>query len=259
MKALRQQVERAVRPVRSSQRTKDRMRAELLEHLESLYNQELARSGDEAAALDAATRRFGDTSELTGELQASVPQLEQWAFLSLPGSRWSQRRREEAIGAWILRTTTAGSLASGVGLTLVVAALAGFENKLNRLAPVAVFLLAVLVLMWFSLVSMFWCCELLRREVERDDQHVTRIIRRIRIVALVLLSICSSAVAPVILVVMIRMTSPHPLFSTGEALLGCVGWVLLMGVLLPIQVRDWIIADRRFESWDSLDLEADLF
>jgi hypothetical protein len=45
MTALREHVERAVRPVRALVRRKDRMREELLAHLASLVDEERARCG----------------------------------------------------------------------------------------------------------------------------------------------------------------------------------------------------------------------
>jgi hypothetical protein len=81
MKELKICVERAVRPVRASSRHKDRMREELLAHLQELYNEELARLGDPSAALEQAARRFGDPAELRGELQQSVPLMERWLFV----------------------------------------------------------------------------------------------------------------------------------------------------------------------------------
>ncbi|MDB5307834.1 MAG: Clp amino terminal protein [Gemmataceae bacterium] len=65
-------VERAVRPVRSGPRRKMRMREELLAHLTGIYEQELARLGDEPAARAEAARRFGDPAGLTADLQAAV-------------------------------------------------------------------------------------------------------------------------------------------------------------------------------------------
>ena len=53
-------VERAVRPVLAGPARKLRMREELLAHLTGIYEEELARAGDEAAARAEAVRRFGD-------------------------------------------------------------------------------------------------------------------------------------------------------------------------------------------------------
>jgi hypothetical protein len=49
------------------------MREELLAHLGAIYDQELTRLHDPAAALEAAADRFGDPAELSHELQNSLP------------------------------------------------------------------------------------------------------------------------------------------------------------------------------------------
>lgn len=65
-------VERAVRPVEAGPKKKTRMREEMLVHLTGVYEEELARLGDEQAARAEAVRRFGDPAALTAELQAST-------------------------------------------------------------------------------------------------------------------------------------------------------------------------------------------
>jgi len=69
---LKAVVERAVRPIRASMVRKRRMREELLDHLVTIYEEELGRLGDEEAALEQAKRRFGDPADLTKELRASL-------------------------------------------------------------------------------------------------------------------------------------------------------------------------------------------
>src|SRR5262249_45587334 len=67
-------VERAVRPVRASFARKRRMREELLAHISGVFDEELARFGNERAALERTTQRFGEQpTELTEQLQATVP------------------------------------------------------------------------------------------------------------------------------------------------------------------------------------------
>jgi hypothetical protein len=66
-------VERAVRPVRASTSRKLKMREELLAHVTSVFEEELARLANEQAALERTAQRFGNPAELTGQLQASVP------------------------------------------------------------------------------------------------------------------------------------------------------------------------------------------
>lgn len=72
---LKIMVERAVRPVRAGSARKRKMREELLAHVVGVFEEE-AKHGDEQAALARTQERFGQASELTGQLQASVPRSE---------------------------------------------------------------------------------------------------------------------------------------------------------------------------------------
>jgi hypothetical protein len=49
------------------------MREELLAHLSAIYDQELAKLNTPAAALEAASRRLGDPTELARELEDALP------------------------------------------------------------------------------------------------------------------------------------------------------------------------------------------
>jgi hypothetical protein len=73
---LKSVVERAVRPVRATIARKRKMREELLAHLLAIFEEEVQRVADEQAALDQAKRRFGDTGELTRQLQQAVPRCD---------------------------------------------------------------------------------------------------------------------------------------------------------------------------------------
>jgi hypothetical protein len=66
-------VERAVRPVRASTGRKRKMREELLAHVVGVFEEEVARLGDERAALEQTALRFGSPAEVTSRLQESVP------------------------------------------------------------------------------------------------------------------------------------------------------------------------------------------
>ena len=93
-------VERVVRPIRAAGSHKARMREELLAHLTSLYEAELARLGDPAAARAEALRRFGDPADLTRELQAAVPVGHRVAYAF---ERWFGRRAPESAPRHLLR------------------------------------------------------------------------------------------------------------------------------------------------------------
>ena len=78
---LKVAVERVVRPVRVSDIRKLRMREELLDHLRAIYEDELQRLGEPAAALAQAKERFGNPSQLTEELRQSVSGLEYFRYV----------------------------------------------------------------------------------------------------------------------------------------------------------------------------------
>ena len=75
---LKAVVQRAVCSVPASMSRKRRIREELLDQLTTVYQEELARLGDETAALEQAKRRFGDPAVLMKELRGSVSR---WDFI----------------------------------------------------------------------------------------------------------------------------------------------------------------------------------
>lgn len=99
-------VERAVRPIAAGTGRKLRMREELLAHLTGVYEEELARLGDGAAARAEAARRFGDPAELTRELKDSLTVRDR---LSARVDGWFGWRSGEA--AWRRGLRVAGLVA----------------------------------------------------------------------------------------------------------------------------------------------------
>ncbi|HEV8061525.1 MAG TPA: permease prefix domain 1-containing protein [Gemmataceae bacterium] len=71
-------VERIVRPIRAIDDHKDRMREELLAHLQASYEEERARQPDEAVARAKAIASLGDPALLRSELQDSVSRMERY-------------------------------------------------------------------------------------------------------------------------------------------------------------------------------------
>jgi hypothetical protein len=70
---LRQLVEQIVQPVRASLSRKRDMQEELLAHVLAVFEEEWDRRGDEQAALQGTVARFGNPTELSDELQESIP------------------------------------------------------------------------------------------------------------------------------------------------------------------------------------------
>ena len=81
----------AIRPVSASASRKRMIREELLAHVTAVFDEELARLGDEQAAVNETARRFGIAAELESQLQASVPWLDRFFLISereILMSRW---------------------------------------------------------------------------------------------------------------------------------------------------------------------------
>lgn len=98
-------VERVVRPVMTWDRRKFEIRAELLTHLKTIYEQELERTGDEQTALEEARSRFGSTEELTQELQRGVRRIPRWIvavnkFMQIDVTASAQRNALRLTSAW---------------------------------------------------------------------------------------------------------------------------------------------------------------
>ncbi len=74
-------VERTVQPVRATMARKRRMREELLAHLVAILEEEEKHGGGEQAAIEQAKQRFGDTRELTGQLQQAVSRWDRYRLV----------------------------------------------------------------------------------------------------------------------------------------------------------------------------------
>ena len=91
-KQLKIIVERAVRPVLASSGRKQKMREELLAHVSGVFEEESARLGDDAAALERTAQRFGDPAQVTGDLQISVSARDGIVrFFEGSGDEWFSR------------------------------------------------------------------------------------------------------------------------------------------------------------------------
>lgn len=108
LRQLKILVERAVRPVRASACCKSKMREELLAHVTAVFEEEVARLGDEPAAFDRTAQRFGNPAELTGQLQDSVPALD------------SINRCVERVADWVSVRPGESTLRRAVRYTIVM-------------------------------------------------------------------------------------------------------------------------------------------
>jgi hypothetical protein len=129
-------VERTVRPVPSSTPHKRKMREELLAHLATIYEQELARSGDSAAALDAAAQRFGAPSELAREFEVALPFQERLSYFT---ERFVAYRAPESATRYSLRMAWHTFALLAVVLSIVTGVVAlryGWSDDVKTLAGV---------------------------------------------------------------------------------------------------------------------------
>jgi ATP-dependent Clp protease ATP-binding subunit ClpC len=92
---LKKIVERVARPIPAGIDRKKQMRAELLAHVHTAFEEELARGVDENAALQQTRARFGDPEKLAAEIGGTLSRPDRLAFLL---DRLAQRRMGES--AW---------------------------------------------------------------------------------------------------------------------------------------------------------------
>ena len=109
-------VDAAVRPLWATPRRKQMIREELLAHVTSVFEEELAHLDDEQAALDAARRRFGAPSDLQPQLQAAVSML---------GGRFLLSEKELPMARWL----ATGIIAFAFGMGILLPACAAIKQQ----------------------------------------------------------------------------------------------------------------------------------
>ena len=92
---LEAEVHQAIASLAAGSHRKRLIREELEAHLSDVYEEELARLGDPQLAASATRRRFGDSEELRGQLQSSVPLVESLFFAYFC-------RRETFMSRWLI-------------------------------------------------------------------------------------------------------------------------------------------------------------
>ena len=96
-------VERIVRPMRVATPRKRKIREELLAHLETIYEQELARNNDPTVALRAAAQRLGNPPDLAREFESDLPLIERVSYRC---DRFIGWRAPESVAQWMSRVAT---------------------------------------------------------------------------------------------------------------------------------------------------------
>jgi hypothetical protein len=262
MKALRIQVERVVRPIRASYLRKDRMREELLTHLTRLFEEELSRTGDAQSATAEATRRFGDAPTLARELQASVPWLERWAFVNLGGP--IRRRKGESQLGYILRTNCWGmALGTAAVLLLVLAGAAIGSRRPHRAdqptgSQVIMFVAFAVGIQYAAILAIALLSEGIRQELERRAAAAAVVERRKatwRIVGYVAAASALLGAASAGLMLSIEAFLPISFITRAGFWWVTLGSIALGVPFTLLQGWGWRASTRRFENWDSLDLD----
>lgn len=262
MKALHVQVERVVRPIRASAQRKDRMREELLAHLTCLFEEELAKTGDTQIATAEAFRRFGDAKSLTRELQASVSGVQRWAFFSF--GEPIRRRTGESPAGFVLRSNAWGlAFAAAFNALLALVLVATVDYSPRRAdqptsGQLLILLMGTAVIQFATLLGEGLLCEKIRQKLEIHAAATTATEQHApiwRIAGYLAMGAALLGVAAAGLMLLIRWTLPIPLITGAR-----FGWItlaaLVAGALFTLwQSWNWKAATRRFEQWESLDLD----
>jgi hypothetical protein len=267
MKVLRVQVERVVRPIRASSRRKDRIREELLGHLTRLYDEELLRTDSPEAAAAAALARFGDPRDLSRDLQDSVPRLERWALCELAPRGWARRRVGESPARYLIRKNCATLSAGGAAIALLALVL-WIVRQFHLLPPPRIdsppighailFMFGVFALQAVAHVGSSLLCERMRQLMELRAAAPTAWLKRP-----LTWRIAGHAIA-VSAIVAVALTAGMLLFN-GLVRIPLLPASLLWGISLAaaaaclpltlMQALSWRAATRRFDDWESLDLD----
>jgi hypothetical protein len=263
MKVLRAQVERVVRPIRASSFRKDRMREELLSHLIRQFDEELARTGDAQFSTAEAIRRFGDAVSLARELQASVPWLERWAFSSFPNSGPIRRRSGESPVRYIIRMNCwAGAFGTAIYAVFALVIMIAGSQRPHRIdqptsSQLLVFCMGLAAIQFAGMIGLGLLSEGIRQQLESHSAAGTAVEQRTATWRIVCYTVTSSAMwgcsfAGLMLLIEYACI---PFITRAQF------WWIIFGaaaVGLPLTLRqawDWKALTRRFENWDSLDLD----
>ena len=103
LEELQAYLEAALEPLPACPSRKEQIREELLGHLLTIYDEELAYHGVVREALDRAQQRFGSLDGLRAELQRAIPFLERLFFQRV-------QRKEKTMWRWLFALGGVGVL-----------------------------------------------------------------------------------------------------------------------------------------------------
>jgi FtsH-binding integral membrane protein len=239
------------------------MREELLAHLTRLHEEELARRGDEAGATAAALERFGDAASLSRELQGSIPWIERWTCVPVLGWMQIRRRIGESAIQYILRMNAwVFVLSTGYySLMMLVAAIArGGQHRVDQPTTMQLFILVagLVVIQSVVLLGQGLFCEGIRQELGRRAAATEARQRRKANRRIVAYGAANSAlVGAACAAMMFVANAASPIsFITREGFWWITLGAVVLGVFFTLlQARSWNSSMRRFENWDSLEIE----
>lgn len=235
-------VERVVRPIDAPNSTKLRMREELYGHLLDSAQSMAEQGMNRAVAEQRAIENLGDTSQLTNQLQRTVPRLDRWtAFVER--TTWKQPVETSLHFAIRMAGWALVEVATAALLLWVLKYCLGFGHReASPLFPlvmaaefvVAVFIYALAIGPTIALVS--------RGFSARGDV--------IRVVGLVItLVVVTSAGGALFTYLVSTDLAASFREAVRWAMLGCV-FVLMMFIVALLDWRE----KRRLESWLALDV-----
>jgi hypothetical protein len=239
------------------------MREELLVHLTCLFDEERSRNDDIESAATAAIARFGEATTLTADLQASVPWLERWALARLPYSGPLRRRPAESPGRYVLRSTcvglACGTISMAIVLLIVVAAQASKPHRMNEPvgSQILLYMLGTAAILYPGTIAIGLLCEQMRQALERLAAARTASERHHANGRIALYTALGSAVWGCSAAgMMLLLNSGIPNFMSNTHILSITLGASAAGIPLTLlQARDWLLTNRRFENWDSLELD----
>lgn len=193
MNELKLFVERCVRPVKAEGSKKLEMRRELYSHLQSVYEQEQKRTGNDEAAIQAAMARMGNPNELTEELNASLSLLDSWTgkvdMFSCRGIHESPWQYAVRFARLTLKVSLA-ILVPFVVVSILIAGEWGFRQQfLTR------FCAALILIEALGCLMCGWFIAMLRDQLEQNgwEKHLVPLVLKIGAALLLIIPVAGWA------------------------------------------------------------------
>jgi hypothetical protein len=248
---FRELVERVAGPVWAGESRKDRMREELLAHLEASFEEERGHLGDDGAAARRAIERLGDPAALTRSFQDSVPWFERILYTRLiPPSRrgvWWRRRYDETLLKHAVRVTIGMTALGVVGdlIGLLMAATLG-AHRLDWRVILVWGPAALLVCAAGCFLSPFLCEGMIRALQDGPSRWY----RSAKVAALSSLMVIALMLT---FVVIVSIGAPQgQVFQRSDWLRVVLPIALLAPIILVMAALDTISWRRRRDGWENV-------